>query len=133
MKISVVSRCLIPFALILLLLPGCDALNPLCRSARPKPVISSISPSSVPFAQVAPTLDLTVNGSKFVSASVVILNGTTLPTTVNSAIKLTVTLTPSMISGPGDYNVAVRTPGGTTGDLGCGSGGDSGTLVLTIT
>jgi hypothetical protein len=132
MKISVVFR-LTPLFLILSLLPGCNTLNPLCGSARPKPVISSISPSSIPFAQVMPTFDLTVNGSKFVAASVVSFNGATLPTTVNSSIKLTVTLTSSMIPGPGAYQVAVHTPSGNTGDLGCDSGGNSSTLVLTIT
>jgi hypothetical protein len=132
MKKTIVCR-LTPLALILALLPGCNPLKLVCGSARPQPVISSISPSSIPFAQVMPTFNLTVNGSKFVAASVVIFNGATLPTTVNSTSELTVTLTSSMISGAGAYNVSVNTPAGNIGDLGCDSGGNSGTLVLTIT
>jgi hypothetical protein len=132
MRIQSVCRLTLLVSMVALL-PGCKALNPLCGNARPVPVISSISPSSIPFAQVPPTFDLIVNGSKFVGASVVIFNGATLSTTVDSTIKLTVTLNASMIAGPGTYNVTVHTPGGTTGDLGCDSGGDSGTLVLTVT
>jgi hypothetical protein len=132
MKISAVCR-LAPLLLILTLLPGCKALNPLCGSARPRPVIASISPSSIAFVQVPPSFDLTVNGSKFVGVSVVIFNGVTLPTVVNSTSKLTVTLTSAMITAPGTYNVVVHTDGGNTGNLGCDSGGNSGTLVLTIT
>ncbi len=132
MKNSIVCR-LTPLVLTLALFSGCGGLNVLCGSARPKPVISSISPNTIPFAQVQPTFDLIVNGSKFVGVSVVIFNGTTLPTTVNSVTKLTVTLTSSMISGPGAYNVSVHTDGGNTGNLGCDSGGNSSTLVLTIT
>jgi hypothetical protein len=76
---------------------------------------------------------LTVNGSEFVSASVVVINGTVLPTTVVSNQQLQVTLTTELISGPGTANVAVKTPSGNSTDLGCTSGGTSGTLVLTIT
>ena len=132
MKISAVCR-LTLLVLILALFPGCGGLNLLCGSARPKPVISSISPNTIPFAQVQPTFDLTVNGSKFVGVSVVIFNGTTLSTTVISTTKLTVTLTDAMISGPGSYNVVVHTDGGNSGNLGCDSGGNSSTLALTIT
>ena len=32
---------------VLLLLPGCNALNPLCGSARPVPSLKSISPATV--------------------------------------------------------------------------------------
>jgi hypothetical protein len=115
------------------LLSGCGAVDVICGSARPKPIISSISPSSIPFAQVTPSFSLTVNGTKFVGASVVIFNGVAVPTVVNSTLKLTATITAAMIAAPGPYNVSVHTPGGTTGDIGCASGGDSATLVLTVT
>jgi hypothetical protein len=72
-------------------------------------------------------------GSEFVSASVVVINGRVLPTTVVSNQQLQVTITTELIPGPGTANVAVNTPSGNSGDLGCTSGGTSGTLLLTIT
>jgi hypothetical protein len=37
-----------------------------------------------------------------------------------------------MVPAAGKYNVQVHTPAGSTGDLGCSSGGDSSVLVLTV-
>src|SRR5579862_8964861 len=119
--------------LALLLFTGCNALNPLCGSARPAPVMGSLSASTITFAQVQQGFVLTVNGSDFVSSSVVIINGTTLTTTVQSSQKLQVTITTSLISGPGSANVTVNTPSGNSGYLGCTSGGTTSALTLTIT
>jgi len=119
--------------LALLFLPACNALNPLCGSARPAPVIASLSPSTITFAQVQQGFLLTVNGKDFVSSSVVIINGTTLNTTVESSQQLQVSISTDLISGPGNANVTVNTPGGNSGDLGCNSGGTSSALTLTIT
>ena len=117
---------------VLLVLPACNSLNPLCGSARPSPVISSLSPDTLAFSQVDGSV-LSVNGSDFVSASVVMINGTTLATTIVSSTQLRVTLTTSLINGPGTFSVSVHTPSGNSGDLGCTSGGTSKTLTLTIT
>jgi hypothetical protein len=117
--------------LALLFLPGCNALNPLCGSARPAPVLDSISPPTVTFAQLPPSFTLTANGGNFVSSSVVLFNGATLATSVNSHSVLTATITASMIPNAGSYDVKVHTPAGTTGDVGCSSGGDSVVRVLT--
>jgi hypothetical protein len=114
-------------------LAGCNATNPLCGSSRPKPLIGSLSPSSMDFAQVQQGAVLTVMGSQFVSSSVVVINGTTLSPTVVSTQELQVTITTGLISGPGTFNVFVQTPGGNSGDLGCASGGNSSTLKLTVT
>ena len=120
--------------LALLLFPSCNnALNPFCGSARPKPVIGSLSPSTMSFAQVEQGTLLIVNGSNFVSSSLVVINGKTISTTVTSNQQLRVEITTAVISGPGTVNVNVHTPGGNSGDLGCTSGGDSSVLVLTIT
>jgi hypothetical protein len=119
--------------LALLVLPGCNSINPLCGSARPVPVIGSLSASTITFAQVQQSFVLGVNGKNFVSASVVVINGTTLSTTVLSNQQLQVTITSGLISGPGTASVMVNTPSGNSGDLGCSSGGTSGTLKLTIT
>lgn len=119
--------------LAVLIFQGCNALNPLCGSARPAPTIASLSESTITFAQVQQGFLLTVNGSDLVSSSVVIINGTTLSTQVLSRQQLQVTITTPLISGPGTASVTVNTPSGTSGDLGCTSGGTSHALVLTIT
>jgi hypothetical protein len=118
--------------LALLFLPACNALNPLCGSARPVPVLNSISPPTLTFSQLPPTFTLTANGGNFIPSSVVVFNGATLATSVNSHSVLTVTITASMIPTAGPYNVEVHTPAGTTGEVGCSSGGDSAVRVLTV-
>jgi hypothetical protein len=117
---------------LLLLLSGCNSLNPLCGSARPAPVLNSVSPTTIAFSQLPSSFSLQVTGSHFVSSSVIVFNGTTLPTTVVSSSQMTTTIPSSMISGPGSFNIQVQTPAGTSGDLGCSSGGKSSTLTLTV-
>lgn len=127
--------CTLPFLslLALLLLSGCNnTLNPLCGSARPAPVIGSLSPSTVSFSQIQSGTTITVAGSNFVSASQVVVNSTPLAATVVSSTKLTVKLTSDVISGPGTAKIQVSTPAGNSGDLGCTSGGKSSTLMLTV-
>jgi hypothetical protein len=120
-------------ALPLLFLPGCsNTLNPFCGSARPAPLIGSLSPSTVTFSQVQQGMVLTVNGSQFVSASEVVINGTPLSTTVVSNQQLKVTLTTGIISAPGQVKINVMTPSGNSSDLGCSSGGKSSVLVLKV-
>ncbi len=125
----------LPFLSLLavLLLSGCNnTLNPLCGSARPVPVIGSLSPSSMTFTQVQQGSMLTVSGSHFVSSSEVVVNGTTLGATVVSDTQLKVKLSADVISGPGSVPVKVLTPAGNSGDLGCSSGGNSSALTLTV-
>jgi hypothetical protein len=129
------TSCLPPSALLLALLvfQACGALNPLCGSSRPAPVLTSLSPATATFAQTQQGLLLTLTGSHFVTSSVVVINGTTLTTSITSAQQLQATLPTNLISAPGTASVTVKTPAGTTGDLGCSSGGTSQTLTLTIT
>jgi len=125
-----------PLSLLLcamLILQGCNALNPLCGSARPSPDIASLSAGSITFAQVQQGFVLTVNGSHFVSSSVGVINGTALTTLVTSSTQLQVTITTTVIAAPGTATVTVDTPSGNSGDLGCTSGGTSSALELTIT
>jgi hypothetical protein len=117
---------------VLLLLPGCNQLNPLCGSARPAPILNSISPTSMVFSQLPPSFVIVATGSHFVSSSVVLFNGATLATVVTSHSQLTATITSSLIPATGTFNVAVKTPAGNTGDLGCSSGGTSSVQVLTV-
>jgi len=84
-------------------------------------------------AEVQAGFLLTVNGSQFVSSSVVVIDGTTLSTTITSSQQLQVTITTALISAAGTASVIVNTPSGNTGNLGCTSGGTSHALVLTIT
>jgi hypothetical protein len=119
-------------ALALLVFQGCNALNPLCGSARPAPIIGSLSPNTITFAEVQQGFVLTVNGRQFVSSSVGVVNGTVQSTLVTSSTQLQVTITTAAISAPGTAKVTVNTPAGNSGSLGCTSGGTSHALVLTI-
>jgi hypothetical protein len=132
-RIGTFLRPLSALLLSLLVFQGCNGLNPLCGSARPVPIIGSLSPSTVTFAEVGQGFLLTVNGTQFVSSSVVVIDGTTLDTLATSSQQLQATITTSVISAPGTASVAVNTPSGNSGDLGCTSGGTSHALVLTIT
>jgi hypothetical protein len=115
------------------MLSGCsNTLNPLCGSARPAPVIGSISPSSINFSDLQQGVTLTINGSQFVSSTQVVINTTPVSATVVSAQQLKVKLSTAVISEPGQVKVMVQTPSGNSGDVGCTSGGNSSVLMLTV-
>jgi hypothetical protein len=117
----------------LTLFAGCNnTLNPLCGSARPAPLIASLSPSTVKFTDVQNGVMLSVNGSQFVPASEIVIAGKTLAASATSDKQLQVMLTPSVISAPGKVNVKVVTPSGGSSDVGCSSGGTSSVLALTV-
>jgi DNA/RNA endonuclease G (NUC1) len=80
----------------------------------PVPVLSSISPASCTAGSSAFTL--TVNGSSFISSSVVKWNGTALTTTYSSATKLTASVPAANVASAGSAAVTVfnTTPGGGT-------------------
>ena len=120
--------------LALLFLPGCgnNTLNPFCGSARPAPLIGSLSPSTMTFDEVQQGVTLIVNGSHFVAASQVIINATPLSATVVSDQQLRIKLSSDVIPGPGAVKVHVLTPSGNSADVGCTSGGTSSVLVLTV-
>jgi hypothetical protein len=132
-RISAFLRPFSALVLALLAFQACNAINPLCGSARPAPIIGSLSASTITFAEVQPGFVLNVYGAQFVSSSVVVINGTKVSTVVTSSTQLQATITTAVISAPGTADVAVDTPSGNSGDLGCTSGGTSGSLVLTIT
>ena len=133
-QVGALMRSFSAILLVLLILPSCNSLNPACGSARPAPTIASLSVSTITLAEVqGEGFVLTVNGSHFVSATVGVINGTTLATLVTSSTQLRVTVTAALISAPGTASVTVNTPSGNSGDLGCTSGGTSSALVLTIT
>src|SRR5438552_4215596 len=80
----------------------------------PVPTITSISPTSAPAG--GPQFTLTVNGTNFVSASVVYWNGTALTTTCVNATQLTATVPAALIANAGRASVTVvnPAPGGAT-------------------
>ena len=132
-RIGTSLRTLSVLALAAFVFQGCNALNPLCGSARPAPIIGSLSATTITLAELEPGFVLNVYGAKFVSSSVVVINGTKLNTVVTSSTQLQATITTAVISAAGTADVAVDTPSGNSKDLGCTSGGTSGSLALTIT
>ena len=113
-------------------LSACGGLNPLCGSSRPVPVLTTISPTTVTEAQLKGTFILNATGSQFVAASVLVVNGKNVATTVSSSTSMKAQIGPANLSGPGDYGVWVNTPAGNSGDLGCSSGGSSSQTSLTV-
>lgn len=79
-----------------------------CATAQTTPVITTISPASVP--RGGPTFTLTVNGSGFQSNSVVQLNGSNRPTVFRSALQVTATVYASDIASPATLLVTVFNP-----------------------
>ncbi len=118
---------------LILFLAGCGAVNPFCGTARPKPGLTSVAPNPVALSQVQQGLLLTVNGTHFYSNSIILWNGTALPTTVISSTQMQATITMTQISAPGTAQIAVHTPANLSGDLGCDSGGNSKALTFTVT
>lgn len=130
-------RCGLPFVCLLVLglafLLGCNnTLNPLCGSARPAPVIGSLSPATIAFSQVQQGFTLTVNGSQFVSSTEVMVNNTPLAATVVSPEQMKVKLSSDVITGPGTVQITADTPAGNSENVGCSSGGKSSALTLTV-
>jgi trimeric autotransporter adhesin len=70
------------------------------------PVVSSLSPNSVPAE--SPGLTLTVNGSNFTADSQVLWNGTPLATTFVSATKVTAQISAALLEVGQSNGVAVR-------------------------
>lgn len=125
--------CLVAVVALAFGIVGCNnTFNPLCASSRPAPVIGSLSPATVPFTQVQNGTTLTITGSNFVSSTQVLIGSKPISATVISPTKLTVKVNTGVISGPGNVKVAVDTPAGNTGELGCTSGGKSSVLTLTV-
>ncbi len=77
----------------------------------PTPVISALSPSSVPVGSAA--FVLTVNGSAFVSGATVVWNGSDRTTTYLSSTQLRTTITASDVATAGTFPVTVRQPNST--------------------
>ncbi|MCI1189391.1 IPT/TIG domain-containing protein [Hymenobacter sp. DH14] len=90
----------------------------------PAPTITSLSPATAVAGGAAFTL--TVNGTGFLSGSVVSFNGTALTTTFVSATQLTAAVPASAIATAGTYNVTVANPS-------ANQGGTSAAATFTVT
>ncbi|MET4076454.1 IPT/TIG domain-containing protein [Hymenobacter sp. UYCo722] len=90
----------------------------------PAPTIASLSPSTAVAGSAAFTL--TVNGTGFLSGSVVNFNGTALTTTFGSATQLTAAVPASAVATAGTYNVTVANPS-------ANQGGTSAAAAFTVT
>ncbi len=130
---SLIALLLATMFLATMFLAGCGVSNPLCGSARPKPVLSSLAPNTASISQIEQGLLLTATGSQFYSNSLIAWNGVALSTTVVSGTELQTTITTTKISSPGTAQILVHTPANLSGDLGCDSGGDSPELTFTVT
>ena len=83
----------------------------------PLPAITSLSPTTATAGGAAFTL--TVNGTNFVSSSVVNFNGTAATTTFVNSTQVTASITAAQIATAGTFNVTVTNPapgGGTSGN-----------------
>ena len=92
-------------------------------TANPVPVVSSLSPASVPSGSSAFTL--TVNGAGFTAGSQVRVNGAARATSFVSAATLTTTIQASEITSGGALAISVITPSP--------GGGTSGSATLSVT
>jgi len=80
------------------------AVNP----PNPTPSIISLDPSSG--APGTASIQLTINGSGFVSSSTVTFNGQSVPSTLAGASKLSVTIPASDLTAAGSFPIAVSNP-----------------------
>ena len=98
-----------------------NALTFTINTGTPAPSLTTLSPNSRTAG--GPAFTLTVNGSNFVSGSVVQWNGSAWTTTFVSATQLTAAIPASDIAAAGTAQVRVANPGG----------GTSNALTFTIT
>jgi len=93
---------------------GSGGSSPPPPTPNPAPTVTSISPTSATAGAQAFTL--TVNGSGFISSSVVNWNGSSRPTTLVTSAKLTATIPATDVTSSGTAQVTVTnpTPGGGT-------------------
>jgi hypothetical protein len=131
-RIHASLRLLSALLLAMIVLQGSNALNPFC-GCPPRPVHFLSVGHNHRLRASAAGIRAHREWQSHVSSSVVVINGTALRTQVLSNSQLQVTLTTAVITGPGTARVAIKTPSGTSGNLGCTSGGTSHALTLTIT
>ncbi len=89
--------------------PGGGTSSPIAFTiSNPSAAIQNINPSAAFVASAA--FEMTVNGGGFVNGSTVVFNGTSLPTTFESATKLKAQVPASSLTAAGDFPIAVQNP-----------------------
>jgi hypothetical protein len=110
---------------------GCNGAF-VCFSSTPVPSIFSISPNPVSAFEFQSGGTFIVNGTNFVPASVVVIDGVNHPTVFVNDGELRVSMLPVDIR-PGNLNFVVSNPRAFGGGLFCGgNGGVSGVITLSI-
>jgi hypothetical protein len=100
-------------AVILVANPGGAGSNPqIFTVSTLTPTVSALAPNAVPAGSAA--FQLVVTGSNFQTGSVVIWNGSQLPTTYMSATQLNALVDSSLVAGAGTVSVIVQNPGPAT-------------------
>ncbi len=92
-------------------------------ATNPIPTTTSINPNSKTAGSTG--FDITVNGTNFISTSVVNFNGSGRSTAFNSATQLTATIPATDLVNPGSYNITITNPSP--------GGGTSNAISFTIT
>jgi hypothetical protein len=87
---------------------GSNPPPPVSTGSNPAPTTTSVSPTSATVG--GPVFTLTVNGTGFVSGSVVQWNGANRTTTFRSATQLTAAIAASYVATPGSASVTVVNP-----------------------
>jgi YVTN family beta-propeller protein len=97
---------------------GGSASQPPPSKSNPTPTVISISPNSV--AAGAAAFTLTVNGTNYVTGSMIVFGGSALATTFVSSTQLNASIAASSIAAAGDSTVTVTNPapgGGTSNSI----------------
>jgi hypothetical protein len=110
------SHAFLLMSVLSVFLGGCGGFNGVVT-----PTLSKINPTTV--AAGGAGFNLTATGSNFVAGTVILWDGSALPTTVNSATGLTGTVSAAQIASGGIITIRAMKPDTTT----------SGALTLTIT
>ena len=79
------------------------------------PVLSSLSTTSIPSG--SPAFSLTVSGANYLAGSQISFRGTTLTNTTSSSTSLTATVPANLLTTPGQANVQVVNPAGSTSNI----------------
>ena len=97
---------------------GGSASQPPSSKSNPTPTVISISPNSV--AAGAAAFTLTVNGTNYVTGTMIVFGGSALATTFVSSTQLNASIPASSIAAAGDSTVTVTNPapgGGTSNSI----------------
>ena len=81
----------------------------------PVPTVTELYPSGGPINTAAA---ISIYGTGFTTGSIVAVNGETVPSTVAYTTEITGTILAALLAFPGNFNVTVTTPGGTSAPMG---------------